>query len=132
MICTIATSYSYTQNDSKIWITSKLPYDDYTQIICSCDLVVSLIYSAHPGVVAFQAAASGIPTITNVFENRNEAFLKSISTNLIPFDPVRQDLFKLIQLSLDLPKGNKSFNESVYGSGEDKAIDDYFKAIMSI
>jgi hypothetical protein len=95
-------------------------------------LVVSLIYSAHPGVVAFQAAASGIPTITNVFENRNEAFLKSISTNLIPFDPVRQDLFKLIQLSLDLPKGNKSFNESVYGSGEDKAIDDYFKAIMSI
>ena len=132
MIGTIATSYSYTQNDNKIWITSKLPYDDYTQIICSCDLVVSLIYSAHPGVVAFQAAASGIPTITNVFENRNEAFLKSISTNLIPFDPVRQDLFKLIQLSLDLPKGNKSFNESVYGSGEDKAIDDYFKAIMSI
>lgn len=54
----------------------------------SSEIAISMIYSAHPGVVAYQAALSGIPTITNVFDNRSAADLSSLSPNLIPFDAV--------------------------------------------
>lgn len=132
MVGTIATAYSYTQNENKIFISNKLPQDKYIDLISGCDLVISLIYSAHPGVIAYQAAASGIPTITNIFENRSASVLKAISSNLIPFDPVRDDLLDLVQSSLDLPKGNKSFDESIYGKKNDQKLENYIKNIMNM
>ncbi len=131
LVGTIATHYSYYQNGNSIFILSKLPYEQYVSLITSCDLVVSLNYSAHPGVIAFQTAASGIPTITNTFENRDAVLLKSISENLIPYNPVYDDLFSILQASLDLPKGNKSFQKSIYGDQHKDGIDQFIRNILT-
>jgi hypothetical protein len=62
----------------------------------SSEVAISMIYSAHPGVVAYQAALSGIPTITNVFDNRSAADVQSLSPNLIPFDVVRNSFVDVL------------------------------------
>jgi len=45
---------------------------------------------------------------------------------------VREDLFDLVRANLDLPKGNKSFNESYYGNKDAQRLGDYIKKIMDI
>jgi hypothetical protein len=122
MVGTIDTCYSYRINGNSIFVNSKLAKEEYLKLLASCDVVVSMIYSAHPGVIAFQAAASGIPTVTNVFENRDAALLKSISGNIVPYDPIREKLLDRIELALTLPKGQPSFNKYLYGPNEGLTI----------
>jgi hypothetical protein len=117
MVGSVRTSYSYRANGTQVYVISKLPMKEYVELISSCDVVVSLIYAAHPGVIAYQAAASGIPTVTNTFRNRDAALLRSISQNLVPYDPVHGDLLESIETALAMPKGGRSFNENLY-SGE--------------
>jgi hypothetical protein len=114
LVGTVATSFSICINDVNIFVISKLPKDEYSNLLFSCDLCVSMIYSAHPGVIAYQAAASGIPTITNTFSNRNADDIRKISDNLIPYDPVRDNLSDIILHSWDRPLGNHSFNYDRY------------------
>ena len=90
-----------------------------------------MIYSAHPGVIAFQAAASGIPTVTNVFENRNALLLRQISQNIVPYDPVRENLLELIEEALNMPKGKKSFNETLYAGPKAQSLDDFVETVLS-
>ena len=130
MVGSVATSYSFPSGGNAVFVMKKLPKEDYTRLIASCDIVVALIYSGHPGVVAFQAAASGIPTVTNIFESRNAAVLRDISDNLIPYDPVREDLVALIEKGLAMPKGVRSFNPRSYGLRDEGSLDDYFLGIM--
>jgi len=120
LVGSVAQERSYTVNGTPVRVLRKLPKPDYLDLISSCDVVVSLIYSAHPGVVAFQAAASGIPTVTNVFENRDAALLRRISSNIVPFDPIREDLTDAIEEALGMAKGQPDFDESLY-SGEEEA-----------
>ena len=86
MIGTVDTRYSYKINGTSVYILNKLPTADYIQLISRLMWLYLMIYSAHPGVIAFQAAASGIPTVTNVFENRNARLLKQLSENIVPYD----------------------------------------------
>jgi hypothetical protein len=109
---------------------SKLPEDDYLRVVSECDVVIALIYSAHPGVVAFQTAGSGIPTVTNVFNNRSVSLLRNISENFIPYDPVREDLVSRIEAGLAMRKGKQSFNSSLYGGRSDRSLESYFKEIV--
>jgi hypothetical protein len=130
LVGTIATAYSYSEHGNKVFILNKLPLDTYRALISSCDVVVSLIYSAHPGVVAYQAAGSGIPTITNIFENRDAGVLREISSNLVPFDPLRDDLLDLVQHALTLTKGKRSFNVNVYGGSSTRSLQEYIELLM--
>lgn len=131
MVGTVDTCYSYEINGTPIYVLSKLSKQAYIDLITSCDLVVSMIYSPHPGIIAFQAAASGIPAITNIFENRDKHLLCNISKNIVPYDPVRDNLLELIEYALTLPKGNKSFNESLYSGHQDGSLLDFINDILA-
>lgn len=89
LVGSVATDLSFTHGKSTITMLSKLSFENYEDLLMSSEIAISMIYSAHPGVVAYQAALSGIPTITNVFDNRSAGDLRSLSPNLIPFDAVR-------------------------------------------
>lgn len=131
LVGSVASSYSYKVNGTPVFVLSKLPKDDYVRLIASCDVVVSTIYSAHPGVIAFQAAASGIPAVTNVFENRSADLLRKISSNIVPFDPVRGSLLEAIEKALAMPKGQPSFNEALYsGGGQAGSLADFHDEIL--
>jgi O-antigen biosynthesis protein len=110
----VETSFSQRFVNINVTVINKLPKEKYFELLMSCDLCVAMIYSAHPGVIAYQAAASGIPTITNTFSNRNETFLKKLSSNLIPYNPVSDSLAETILHSIDIPKGNGNFNYELY------------------
>ena len=56
--------------------------------------------------------------------------LRDISDNLIPYDPVREDLVALIEKGLAMPKGVRSFNPRSYGLRDEGSLDDYFLGIM--
>ena len=84
--------------------------------------LVSLIHSAHPGVIAFQAAASGIPTVTNVFGRRDAALLRRISDNIVPYDPVHDSLLDCIERALTMDKGRPSFDASLYAGAASRDL----------
>ena len=110
----VKTSYSVRLHGADVSVLSKLPKEKYEALLASCDAVVALIYSAHPGVIAFQAAASGIPTVTNTFESRDATVLLAISENIVPFDPIRDELLDKLEDALRMPKGQPSFNAEFY------------------
>jgi Rhamnan synthesis protein F/Methyltransferase domain len=130
MVGSVATAYSFKINGTQVYIINKLPKKDYIELISSCDVVVSLIYAAHPGVIAYQAAASGIPTVTNVFENRDASLLKNISKNIMPYDPVRDDLLGAIEQALAMPKGQAEFDEALYSGSQQGALVDFYDNIL--
>ena len=130
MVGSVDTRYSYKINGNSVYIINKLPKKDYIRLISSCDVVVSMIYSAHPGVIAFQAAASGIPTVTNVFENRDATMLTQISENILPYDPLQDDLLELIEKALTMPKGIKSFNGALFSGSQNQSLADFIDILL--
>ena len=130
MVGSVATSYSFKINGTQIYVISKLPKKDYVELISSCDVVVAMIYAAHPGVIAYQAAASGIPTVTNVFENRDASLLKSISRNIVPYDPVRDSLLVAIEQALIMPKGQAAFDKAIYSGNQQGSLVDFHDDIL--
>lgn len=127
---TVDTRFSFRLGENDVYILSKLPPNEYTELIASCDVVISMIYSAHPGVIAFQTAASGIPTITNTFENRDSEVLRRISNNFLPYDPVRHNLTDLIERALGMPKGHPSFNEGLYSGKSTQSLSEFIEQII--
>ncbi len=126
----VETRFSFEVNGTHIFVINKLPKEEYLRLISSCDAVVACIYSAHPGVIAFQAAASGIPTVTNVFRNRTAELLKEISENIVPYDPIRDDLVERIEEALSRPKGNKSFRQDLYGGTQEGSLSEFVDDIL--
>jgi hypothetical protein len=131
MVGSIGTSYSYKNNDNQIYVVSKLSKKDYYDLLSTCAVAVSMIYAPHPGVIAFQTAASGIPTITNVFDNRDSVLLKEISKNFIPYNPIFDNLLELIELALKLPRGEPSFNEYLYSGNQEGSLEEYYERVIS-
>ncbi len=127
LVGTVGTGYSVRVESNEVYVLSKLPKEAYRDLLTSCDVVISLIYSAHPGVVAFQAAASGIPTVTNTFENRDAAHLRKISANIVPYDPLRESLFLCIEEALLMDKGRPSFNLPLYAGEAAMSFPDFIQ-----
>ena len=126
----VKTSYSIKVHGTDVSVLSKLPKEKYEALLASCDAVVALIYSAHPGVIAFQAAASGIPTVTNTFETRDATVLRAISKNIVPFDPVRDDLLDKLEDALRMPKGQPSFHAEFYEGRSPESFLQYVTGVM--
>jgi hypothetical protein len=97
---TVATDLAFTYEGNSIVVLSKLNFDDYQDLVMSSEVALSMIYSAHPGVVAYQTALSGIPTITNVFDNRSADDVRRLSPNLIPLDLERDSFVDVFERAL--------------------------------
>ncbi|MCU6434919.1 methyltransferase domain-containing protein [Undibacterium sp. Jales W-56] len=130
LLGSVDTCYSYAINGNSIFVISKLPKDEYSKLLSTCDVAISMIYSAHPGVIAFQTAASGIPTVTNTFDNRDADLLKQISDNIVPYDPVKDNLLDSIELALAMPKGTPSFRGHLYSVDNPHTFPDFIEKIM--
>ena len=70
--------------------------------------------------------------VTNIFEGRDAECLKSISENIVPFDPVRENLLDNIELALNMSKGKKSFNKARYEGASNQSFSQYVANIMQI
>ena len=65
----------------------KVNLKEYTEILPSFDLGLSLMLSPHPSLVPLEMAAAGMITVTNTCENKTAAKLAAISRNLIGIPP---------------------------------------------
>jgi hypothetical protein len=122
LVGTVATDLAFTYEGNSIVVLSKLNFDDYEEIVMSSEVAISMIYSAHPGVVAYQTALSGIPTITNVFDNRSAEEVRRLSPNLIPLDVERDSFVDVFERALAHPSAaQESF---VFGDdGQPSSVD---------
>jgi hypothetical protein len=127
LVGTVATDLAFTYEGNSIVVLSKLNFEDYEEIVMSSEVAISMIYSAHPGVVAFQTALSGIPTITNVFDNRSAGEVRRLSPNLIPLDLVRDSFRDVFERALShAPLAQDSF---VFGDKGDSSSVDFMRRI---
>tara|TARA_R100000935_G_scaffold58322_1_gene94888 strand:+ start:134 stop:2035 length:1902 start_codon:yes stop_codon:yes gene_type:complete len=67
----------------KLRIMPKISKHEYEEFLQTGDVGMSLITTPHPGIVHFQMAAYGLPTITNKTELRDEAWLSAQNRNLV-------------------------------------------------
>nr|WP_038892268.1 glycosyltransferase [Yersinia enterocolitica] len=130
LVGTVDTSYSIKIQNTDVTVLSKLPKKEYIDLLASCDVVIALIYSAHPGVIAFQAAASGIPTVTNEFDNRKKDYFLKISNNLIPYNPVVDSLLGKIEDALRLSKGDTRFDYAAYAGLSSTTFEEFNYSIQ--
>lgn len=86
-------------------IIPKLPGDDYYRELQSYDAGMSLILTPHPGVVHYEFARAGIPTVTNTYFNRTALDLRGISRNIVPalptIDSLVDALAEVARMALD-------------------------------
>jgi GT2 family glycosyltransferase len=61
--------------------------DAYARILREHDVGLALMYTPHPSLVPIEMAAAGMVTVSNSFENKTEASLQAISTNLHAAEP---------------------------------------------
>lgn len=70
----------------KLRMTPKLPKADYEDFLLTGDIGISVITTPHPGIVHFQMAGYGLPTVTNKTDLRTVAWLAEQNRNLIPVE----------------------------------------------
>ncbi len=71
---------------NKLQIKSKMPKEDYENLLLSGDVGVSFITTPHPGIIHFQMACFALPTVTNVTDLRDAEWLGEQNGNLIGVD----------------------------------------------
>jgi hypothetical protein len=78
----------------------KMSEPEYRGFMSAIDVGVSLMYAPHPGLVAFEMALAGARVVTNTFENRTGAHLRSISENIIPCAPTIEGIEQAIVVAV--------------------------------
>jgi hypothetical protein len=114
LVGTLGMQLSQEVAGNTIWILPKLERQEFEPIAAQSRAAVALIAAPHPGVLAYQFAASGIPTVTNVYGNRTAAVLQGMSTNLVPYDPSREDLVDALERAVRAPHGVPDFHGALY------------------
>jgi glycosyltransferase involved in cell wall biosynthesis len=59
----------------------------YGRLLASHDVGLALMLTPHPSLVPIEMASAGMVTVTNTFENKDQAALAAISENLIAVEP---------------------------------------------
>jgi glycosyltransferase involved in cell wall biosynthesis len=72
---------------SSIDLLPRSGQDEYGRLLREHDVGLALMYTPHPSLVPIEMAAAGLLTVTNTFENKTQAALASISSNLIAVEP---------------------------------------------
>lgn len=87
----------------KLQVKAKVSKEDYEELLLSGDIGVSFITSPHPGIIHFQMASFGLPTLTNLTEFRTQDWLTKQNGNLIGvemnLDSIAEGLKKAIAAS---------------------------------
>jgi len=83
----------------------KAPLHQYQQMIRNYSLGLSLMAAPHPGVVHFEWAASGLPTVVNRTPERSDAFFAAYSRNLIPADASVSGIADAIERTVKVDRG---------------------------
>lgn len=65
----------------------KAPPERYLAMIENYTLGLSLMWAPHPGVVHFEWAAAGLPTVVNTTAERSADFFRQYSADLVPAEP---------------------------------------------
>lgn len=70
----------------------RMSLDDYTQILPTFDVGLSLMASAHPSLTPMDLAAAGVPVVTNSFGVKRPDYFAAISPNIICARPMLSSL----------------------------------------
>ncbi len=72
---------------ARVRMVPRTTQGEYASLLRSFDVGLALMYTPHPSLVPIEMAAAGMATVTNTFENKDEAALRAISPNLIAAAP---------------------------------------------
>lgn len=106
----VGTLGTYAQLDlpfgRKLDLIPKLAGKDYYRELQEFDAGMSLILTPHPGVVHYEFARAGIPTVTNTYFNRSKEQMAVISKNIIGaelnIDSIVEAIRKVVFMSCDI------------------------------
>lgn len=79
----------------------------YAAAVRQTDLILYLVLSPHTGYMTLEAAACGVPVITNTYLNKSERVLKDLSANIIPAAPVAEAIMEALRDGLDRAESYK-------------------------
>lgn len=88
----------------KLRMVPKMPKEDYEEFLLTGDIGLSVITTPHPGIVHFQMAAYGLPTVTNKTDLRNDAWLAKQNRNLIPVEMSPETLVEGFRVAVERAK----------------------------
>jgi hypothetical protein len=106
-------------------ILPRVPQADYEQFLVNFDLGLSLMSSPHPGVVHFEWAAAGIPTIVNTTPERGREYFERFGGNLISAEPSVSGIADAIERAvknLTRERSKPTINLSSFSGSWDEAF----------
>ena len=78
-------------------LRQKLPEDEYRQMMGAMDIGISMMYAPHPSVMPFEFATTGALVVTNTYDNRTDAQLRGICSNIVPCELTIDSLIAAIE-----------------------------------
>jgi hypothetical protein len=93
-----------------------LPQGDYGLALSEYDIGLSLMMAPHPSILPFEMASAGQVVVTNVYESRTEAVLRSISGNI---EPCEADPMSVAESLSKAVARVSEFNDRVKGANLD-------------
>jgi hypothetical protein len=104
----------------------RMSLEEYIESVASFDVCLTLMASPHPSLIPMDLAGSGAVVVTNTFATKTEAYLRSLSDNIIPADPTLEGLLAALErakeASLDLPARYKAAADMRYPRNWDETF----------
>lgn len=73
--------------NTKLKMLPKVNLQEYTKLLPSYDLGLSLMLSPHPSMVPLDMASAALVTVTNTYANKTSEKMSQISSNIIAIPP---------------------------------------------
>ena len=86
-IGTVGTSFTVPLPGTTLRTLPRTNLKIYADLLPTCDLGLSLMYTPHPSLVPLEMAAAGMIAVTNTFANKSAEALRAISSNIEPAAP---------------------------------------------
>jgi hypothetical protein len=89
-------------NDLTMNILPRVSQQEYEEFIRDFDIGLSLMSTPHPGVVHFEWAAAGIPTVVNITRERDAAYFEKYGRNIVSAEPSVSGIADAIGRAIEL------------------------------
>jgi hypothetical protein len=89
-------------------IIPRMPQAQYEDFIQAFDVGLSLMSAPHPGIVHFEWATAGIPTVVNMTPERDAAYFRHFSPNIMPAEPSIQGIVTAIGAAVAMARNRQS------------------------
>lgn len=77
-----------------------LEMNEYAAHIRQANVVLYLVLSPHTGYMPLEAAACGVPVVTNTYLNKTASLLRGISSNILPAAPTVEAITQTLASAL--------------------------------